>query len=144
MSSQAIETEHLDTTPASTSRRNPDLVYRLDDRPPLPQTLFAAGQHLLAMFVAVITPPLLICQALGLPAADTQRIISMSLFVSGLASFLTIRTLGPIGSGLLSIQGTSFELFRPDHRRWLGAQTRRRRCPDHDGGAVWHHHSGLL
>lgn len=113
MSSQAIETEHLDTTPASTSRHNPDLVYRLDDRPPLPQTLFAAGQHLLAMFVAVITPPLLICQALGLPAADTQRIISMSLFVSGLASFLTIRTLGPIGSGLLSIQGTSFNFLGP-------------------------------
>ncbi len=57
-----------------------ELIYRLEDRPPLPQTLFAAFQHLLAMFVAVITPALLICQALGLPAEDTQHIISMSLF----------------------------------------------------------------
>ncbi|XPE43137.1 hypothetical protein ACNKHV_23010 [Shigella flexneri] len=37
------------------------------------------------MFVAVITPALLICQALGLPAQDTQHIISMSLFSSGVA-----------------------------------------------------------
>lgn len=28
-----------------------ELIYRLEDRPPLPQTLFAAFQHLLAMFV---------------------------------------------------------------------------------------------
>lgn len=90
-----------------------ELVYRLEDRPPLPQALFAAGQHLLAMFVAVITPALLICQALGLPAQDTQHIISMSLFASGVASFLQIKTWGPVGSGLLSIQGTSFNFVTP-------------------------------
>ena len=32
-----------------------------------PQTLFAALQHMLAMFVAIITPPLIIANALGLP-----------------------------------------------------------------------------
>ncbi|EJP3890244.1 xanthine permease XanP, partial [Salmonella enterica] len=31
--------------------QNSELIYRLEDRPPLPQTLFAACQHLLAMFV---------------------------------------------------------------------------------------------
>ncbi|MEH6530541.1 MAG: uracil-xanthine permease family protein [Photobacterium frigidiphilum] len=93
--------------------RNSDLIYRLEDRPPLPQTLFAATQHLLAMFVAVITPSLIICQALGLPANDTNTIVSMSLFASGIASFIQIRTFGPIGSGLLSIQGTSFNFLGP-------------------------------
>ncbi|HCM62242.1 MAG TPA: xanthine permease XanP [Morganella sp. (in: Bacteria)] len=92
---------------------NSELIYHLEDRPPLPQTLFAASQHLLAMFVAVITPGLLIAQALGLSAHDTQRIISMSLFASGLASLLQIRTWGPVGSGLLSIQGTSFNFVAP-------------------------------
>ncbi|HEY0210551.1 MAG TPA: uracil-xanthine permease family protein [Acerihabitans sp.] len=90
-----------------------ELIYHLDDRPPLAETLFAACQHLLAMFVAVITPGLLICQALGLPAQDTQHIISMSLFASGLASLLQIKTWGPVGSGLLSIQGTSFNFVTP-------------------------------
>ncbi|OON36977.1 xanthine permease XanP [Izhakiella australiensis] len=97
---------------ASTPSRS-ELIYRLEDRPPLPQTLFAALQHLLAMFVAVITPALLICQALGLPAADTRHIISMSLFASGVASILQIKTWGPVGSGLLSIQGTSFNFVTP-------------------------------
>ncbi|MCD1126503.1 uracil-xanthine permease family protein [Jinshanibacter sp. LJY008] len=96
-----------------TRASNSELIYHLEDSPPLPQTLFAALQHLLAMFVAVITPAMLICQALGLPAKDTQHIISMSLFASGLASLLQIRTWGPIGSGLLSIQGTSFNFVAP-------------------------------
>lgn len=73
---------------------NSELIYRLEDRPPLAQTLFAACQHLLAMFVAVITPALLICQALGLPAQDTQHIISMSLFASGVASIIQIKAWG--------------------------------------------------
>ncbi len=90
-----------------------ELVYRLDDRPPLPQTLFAALQHLLAMFVAVVTPSLIICQTLGLSESDTNSIVSMSLFASGLASFIQIKTLGPLGSGLLSIQGTSFNFLGP-------------------------------
>ncbi|EJL6589723.1 uracil-xanthine permease family protein [Vibrio cholerae] len=93
--------------------RKADLVYQLNDRPPLPQTLFAALQHLLAMFVAVITPSLIICQSLGVPADQTNTIISMSLFASGFSSFIQIRTFGPIGSGLLSIQGTSFNFLGP-------------------------------
>ncbi|MGP9105408.1 nucleobase:cation symporter-2 family protein [Yersinia pestis] len=109
MSTQSAE---LDTAPPSPAHPS-ELIYHLEDRPPLPQTLFAACQHLLAMFVAVITPGLLICQALGLPAEDTQRIISMSLFASGLASLLQIKTWGPVGSGLLSIQGTSFNFVSP-------------------------------
>ncbi|MBE4600893.1 uracil-xanthine permease family protein [Vibrio navarrensis] len=99
------------TTPHNT--RKHDLVYQLNDRPPLPQTLFAALQHLLAMFVAVITPSLIICQALGVSAEQTNTIISMSLFASGLSSFVQIRTFGPIGSGLLSVQGTSFNFLGP-------------------------------
>ncbi|HFQ5434385.1 TPA: uracil-xanthine permease family protein [Vibrio vulnificus] len=99
------------TTPNPT--RKTDLIYQLNDRPPLPQTLFAALQHLLAMFVAVITPSLIICQALGVSAEQTNTIISMSLFASGIASFIQIRTFGPIGSGLLSVQGTSFNFLGP-------------------------------
>ncbi|KAB2823493.1 uracil-xanthine permease family protein [Aliivibrio finisterrensis] len=90
-----------------------ELIYQLDERPPLPHTLFAALQHLLAMFVAIITPSLIICQTLGVPAAETNTIISMSLFASGISSFIQIKTFGPIGSGLLSVQGTSFNFLGP-------------------------------
>ncbi len=105
MSVSTLESENAQPVAQT---QNSELIYRLEDRPPLPQTLFAACQHLLAMFVAVITPALLICQALGLPAQDTQHIISMSLFASGVASIIQIKAWGPVGSGLLSIQGTSF------------------------------------
>ncbi|ODA20908.1 uracil-xanthine permease family protein [Photobacterium damselae] len=98
---------------SSQPKRNSDLIYGLNDRPPFAQSLFAATQHLLAMFVAVITPSLIICQSLGLPASDTNTIVSMSLFASGIASFIQIRTFGPVGSGLLSIQGTSFNFLGP-------------------------------
>lgn len=90
-----------------------ELIYRLDDKPPIPQALFAALQHLLAMFVAVITPSLIICQTLGLSTDQMNTIVSMSLFASGIASFIQIRTFGPLGSGLLSIQGTSFNFLGP-------------------------------
>ncbi|MEQ2025888.1 uracil-xanthine permease family protein [Xenorhabdus szentirmaii] len=98
---------------AVSDKSHNELIYRLEDKPPFPQALFAAFQHLLAMFVAVITPAMLICQALGLPKQDTQHIISMSLFASGLASLIQIRSWGPVGSGLLSIQGTSFNFVAP-------------------------------
>lgn len=93
--------------------RQSELIYQLNDKPPLPQTIFAASQHLLAMFVAVITPSLIICQTLGVSVEQTNTIISMSLFASGISSFIQIRTIGPIGSGLLSIQGTSFNFLGP-------------------------------
>ena len=98
-------------TPAHLSQS--ELVYKLHDKPPIIQALFAAIQHLLALFVAVITPPLIICQTLGIPAQDTAHIISMSLFITGVASFIQMKRFGPIGTGLLSIQGTSFNFLGP-------------------------------
>lgn len=50
---------------------NTDLIYGIDDRPPLKETLFAAIQHLLAIFVAIITPPLIIAGALKLDLETT-------------------------------------------------------------------------
>jgi xanthine permease XanP len=90
-----------------------DLLYGLDVRPPLKETLFVALQHVFAVFVGMITPPLLIAGALKLDSADTAYLVSMSLLVSGLATMLQTSRLGPIGSGLLSIQGTSFTFIAP-------------------------------
>jgi xanthine permease XanP len=90
-----------------------DLLYGLDDHPPLREALFVALQHVFAVFVGIITPPLLIAGALKLGAADTAYLVSMSLFVSGAATILQTSRLGPIGSGLLSIQGTSFTFIAP-------------------------------
>ncbi len=92
---------------------NPGLIYGLNDRPPLKETFFAALQHLLAIFVAIITPPLIIAGALKLDLETTGFLVSMALFASGISTFIQCRRLGPIGCGLLCIQGTSFSFIGP-------------------------------
>ena len=57
-----------------------DLIYGIDDRPPFKEALFAALQHLLAIFVAIITPPLIIAGALKLDLETTGFLVSMALF----------------------------------------------------------------
>ncbi len=89
------------------------LIYGLEDRPPLKDTVFAALQHLLAIFVAIITPPLIISGALGLDIETTGFLVSMALFASGISTFIQCRKVGPIGCGLLCVQGTSFSFIGP-------------------------------
>ena len=93
--------------------KSKELIYGLNDRPPLRETLFAALQHLLAIFVAIITPPLIISSALKFDLETTGFLVSMSLFVSGLATFVQCRRFGPGGTGLLCVQGTSFSFISP-------------------------------
>lgn len=101
---------HLDDAPQTASN---ELIYGLEDRPPLKETLFAALQHMLAIFVAIITPPLIIAGAMKLDLETTSYLVSMSLMVSGIATFIQCRRVGPIGCGLLCIQGTSFSFIGP-------------------------------
>ncbi|MCD7937678.1 MAG: purine permease, partial [Tannerellaceae bacterium] len=90
-----------------------DLIYGINDRPPFRDAFFAAIQHLLAIFVAIITPPLIIANALGLDLETKGFLVSMALFVSGFSTFIQCRRVGPVGAGLLCIQGTSFSFIGP-------------------------------
>jgi len=75
------------------------------------QTALAALAHLLAIVAGIATAPLLIALGLGLDASTTAYVISSALIVSGIATFIQINRIGIIGSGLLSIQGTSFSFI---------------------------------
>ncbi|RNF32205.1 xanthine permease XanP [Massilia aurea] len=90
-----------------------ELILGLDDRPPPLLGMLAALQHLLAIIVPIVTPGLLICQALGVSSRDTNLIVSMSLVISGIATFVQCRRFGPFGAGLLIVQGTSFNFVGP-------------------------------
>ena len=103
----------LNLSEHANSAKSAELIYGLEDRPPLKETLFAALQHMLAIFVAIVTPPLIIAGALQLDLETTGYLVSMSLMVSGIATFIQCRTVGPIGCGLLCIQGTSFSFIGP-------------------------------
>jgi xanthine permease XanP len=89
------------------------LIYHLEEKPPIKEALFAALQHLMAIFVAIITPPLIVAGALNLDIETTSFLVSVSLFVSGIATFIQCKKVGPIGCGLLCVQGTSFSFISP-------------------------------
>ena len=83
-----------------------ELTHQLEDRPGVISSTFASLQHVLISFFSIITPVLIIGVTLDLNE-HISYLISMSLIVSGVATFIQAsRPLG-IGSGLLSIQGTS-------------------------------------
>jgi xanthine permease XanP len=84
-----------------------ELIYGLDDRPDKIPAFLAGLQHVLASFVGIITPTLIIGGVLGL-GAEIPYLISMALIVSGVGTFIQARKFGPVGSGLVAIQGTSF------------------------------------
>ncbi|MGE6341234.1 nucleobase:cation symporter-2 family protein [Psychrobacter sp. NPDC078929] len=84
-----------------------DLLYRLHDRPTPIKAFLGAIQHVLAAFVGIITPSLIIGGTLGL-GEHIPYLLNMSLIVSGVATFIQTRKVGPVGSGLMALQGTSF------------------------------------
>ncbi|MGY2179438.1 uracil-xanthine permease family protein [Pseudomonas azotoformans] len=84
-----------------------DLIYGLNDRPKPGPAFLAALQHVLAAFVGIITPPLIIGSTLGL-TAHLPYLISMALMVSGVGTFIQARRPFGIGAGMICLQGTSF------------------------------------
>lgn len=89
------------------------IIYGLNDRPPFIEAVFAALQHLFAIFVAIMTPPLIIASQLRLDIETTSFLVSMALFASGVSTFIQCRKFGAVGTGLLCIQGTSYSFIGP-------------------------------
>ena len=77
------------------------------------QSFLLGSQHALAAVGGIIAAPLIIAMGMGLSASQTSYLISAALVISGLATVLQIVQIGPLGSGLLSLQGTSFAFVGP-------------------------------
>ncbi|MFG2429493.1 nucleobase:cation symporter-2 family protein [Streptomyces sp. NPDC048590] len=67
-------------------------VHPVDEKLPPSRLVPAALQHIAAMYAGVVTPPLIIGQAVGLDTAGRTRLIAASLLIAGLATLL--QTLG--------------------------------------------------
>lgn len=89
------------------------LIYGPEDRLPFTPALLVSLQQVAAMVVGVVTPALILSHALGFTAADTSYLVSMALVAAGLGTFLQTSKMGPVGSGLLSVAGTSFAFLQP-------------------------------
>ena len=65
-----------------------DLVYTLEDKPPFANSLVSAVTHLLAIFVPMITPALVVGNVLKLPNEMTAYLVSMAMVASGVGTYL--------------------------------------------------------
>lgn len=77
-----------------------------DYMPPLAQAVPLGIQHVLAMFAGNITVPLLIASAAG-PQHITV-LVQIALLAAGVATLIQTVGIGPVGSRLPVVQGTSF------------------------------------
>ncbi len=91
--------------PPSDSR----LLFQFHGRPPLGASVSLALQHLVAMIVGCVTPPIIIAGAIGLSQADRVLLIQASLVMSAVSTLLQLFPVGGrFGSGLPVILGVSF------------------------------------
>lgn len=88
--------------------------FGLNSDMPILLGLLLGFQHALAMLAGVVTPPLIISAAANMDVKITQYLVSASLITSGILSIIQISrfniygTKYYIGTGLLSVVGTSF------------------------------------
>ncbi|ABG40741.1 uracil-xanthine permease [Paraglaciecola sp. T6c] len=91
----------------TTRPKNGEILYSLTDVPSVGHSTTAALQHIMACFIGIITPTLIIGSVLGLQA-EIPYLISMALMTSGVSTFIQAKKFGPVGCGLIAVQGTSF------------------------------------
>lgn len=87
---------------------NVENIYKLDGRVPFFKALPFGLQHVLAMFVANITPIIIIAGAAGLDKAATGILLQNAMFIAGIATLLQLYPVWRIGSRLPIVMGVSF------------------------------------
>jgi NCS2 family nucleobase:cation symporter-2 len=84
-----------------------EVAYGVDDRPPAGEAGLLGLQHLVAMLLGNITPPLLIAGGLGLATGDTSFVVQTALFMAGFATIVQSYPVGPVGGRIPVVMGTS-------------------------------------
>lgn len=93
----------------------PEQLRDPDYTPPLHQAIPLGIQHVMAMFIANVTPAIIIAGAAGFGFGSNSPdfpqmiyIIQMSMFFAGVTTLLQTIGIGPVGARLPVVQGTSF------------------------------------
>ncbi len=85
-------------------RKPSNLLYDVNERPPLGVILVLAVQHLFFLSVGLIFPVMII-RAIGGTTEQIQTVVSLSMIAAGVASIIQSLPRGPVGSGFLCGQG---------------------------------------
>lgn len=90
-----------------------DILYKIDDKPPLGTSIILAFQHIMAAFGGIVAVPLVIGGVLELPVSDMAYLVSCALFAAGIATFIQSRGIGPVGARVACVMGTDFTFVGP-------------------------------
>ncbi|MFJ9038163.1 nucleobase:cation symporter-2 family protein [Streptomyces sp. NPDC102406] len=97
--------------PCSESSGSPEsagAVHPVDEKLHVSRLVPAALQHIAAMYAGVVTPPLIIGQAVHLDTAGRTRLIAASLLIAGVATLLqTLGVKGFVGNRLPFVNAAS-------------------------------------
>lgn len=85
----------------------------IDDKPPAGASMCLAVQHVLAAFAGIVAVPLIVADALGMPAGEKAFLVNAALVAAGVATFVQSRGFGPVGSRLPFVCGTDFTFVQP-------------------------------
>lgn len=95
------------------SQNNSGLICTLEEKPPLPTAILLAFQHIVTAFGGIVAVPLVVGSALGLSLSDVAFLVSATIFVSGITTFIQSHGIGPIGGQLPVVMGTDFTFVAP-------------------------------
>ena len=90
-----------------------ELICALEEKPPLGTSILLAFQHIVTAFGGIVAVPLVVGSALGLSLPDIAFLVSATIFVSGITTFIQARGIGPIGGKLPVVMGTDFTFVAP-------------------------------
>ena len=90
-----------------------DNIYKLDGRVPVGKAILFGLQHVLAMFVANVTPVMLIAGVAvyngeAFTAIDTALLIQAAMLIAGIGTLVQLYPVWRIGSRLPVVMGLSF------------------------------------
>lgn len=83
-------------------------IYQLEGRVPVLKAVPFGLQHILAMFVANLTPITIIAAAGGLSQSEIAILLQNAMFVAGIATLIQLYPVWKVGSGLPIVMGVSF------------------------------------
>ena len=83
-------------------------IYQLDGRVPLLRAIPFGLQHILAMFVANLTPITIIAAAGGLGQTEIAVLLQNAMLVAGIATLIQLFPVWRVGSRLPIVMGVSF------------------------------------
>ncbi|UPM44989.1 uracil-xanthine permease family protein [Halocatena salina] len=92
----------------SNKPRQSNVIYDIEDKPPLGEAVPLGLQHVLAMVLGNVAVPLIIASTVGLATGNTIFLVQMAFIVAGVASLIQAYPLGPIGGQVPVMMGTSF------------------------------------